>query len=205
MRPLMAVVNVVLLAVYPLGVWWSLTHVSSRTVGLVLMALIVPLLLVRLRNGREHFWPLMRLVLSVVGLLLLAVVFDDARFVLALPVLINVALLVQFASSLRGPMPIVERFARMQDGELTPPKVAHCRQATVAWSVFFALNAAACAALAMWAPVAIWAGYTGGLAYGLMFLMFAGEYIIRKARFREFSSMPHDRLLAKLFPPPEQA
>ena len=125
-----------------------------------------------------------------------------------LPVLINLALLVQFAASLRGEMPIVERFARMQDpglaeGPRGPARQAHCRQVTVAWCVFFVLNGVACAVLAFVAPTRWWAIYTGGIAYALMGGMFAGEYILRKARFREYGPWPQDRLLALLLPPPE--
>ncbi|MCA9528724.1 MAG: hypothetical protein KC543_01160 [Myxococcales bacterium] len=202
MRLVATTLNVLLALVYPFAVWWSLSHFGAREVGLVLIAVLLPALALRFRSAeRAHLWPVLRLPLLVMGVLLLGVLFDDARYVLATPVLINLALLAAFASSLFGEMPIVERFARLQEPDLTEPKRAHCRQATVAWCVFFALNAAVTAALALAAPLSWWAAYTGGVAYGLMGLMFAGEYLVRHYRFREYGPGLHHRLLARLFPP----
>lgn len=198
---LAVVANVVLAVVYPLAVWWSLTHLSPRVVGLVALAIVVPLMALRFRNAvRENLVAVLRVPLVVLAVLLLGVITDDARFVLFMPVLINGALLVTFASSLRT-VPMIERFARMQDPRLTPDKQRHCRQVTWAWVVFFVLNAATAAALALFAPLAWWATYNGGIAYALMGSMFAGEYVLRKARFREYGRGPQDWLLAKVFPP----
>lgn len=204
MRVALAILNVVLAIVYPLAIWWSLTHFSPRLVGLLALAVVVPLLALRFRRAeRAHLVALLRVPLVVMTVLLLGVATDDVRFVLAMPVLINGALLLTFAGSLRGPMPIIERFARMQEPTLSDAQRAHCRQATWAWVAFFGLNATVAGALALAAPVAWWAAYNGGIAYGLMGLMFAGEYVVRKARFRDYGRGPHDRLLAKLFPPRE--
>ena len=137
----------------------------------------------------------------VVGL---GVLTDDARFVLAMPVLINAVLLVTFAGSLRG-VPMIERFARMQEPELSEAQRAHCRQVTWAWIFFFFLNGLCAALLALFASRFWWAAYNGGVAYGLMGAMFAGEYVLRQFRFRKYGEGLHDRLLARLFPPREGA
>lgn len=171
--------------------------------GLVVLALLVPLMALRLwRTKREHLWPVLRLPLAVMTLILIGVASNNALYIMAMPVLISAALLVAFGASLRGEMPMVERFARLQDPDLTPVKQEHCRRVTMIWCVFFVFNGASAALLALFAPVSWWATYTGGVAYALMGLLFAGEYIVRKARFREYGRAPHDRLLAKLFPPP---
>ena len=68
---------------------------------------------------------------------------EDARFVLAMPVVINAVLLATFAETLRrGQTPIIERFARLVEKELTGEKRAHCRRWTAHWCGFFALNGA---------------------------------------------------------------
>ena len=203
MRVALHVLNAVLTVVYPLAVWWSLTHLSARMTGLVVLALLVPLMALRLwRTERTHMWPVLRLPLAVMTLILIGVASNNAVYIKAMPVLISGALLVAFGASLRGDMPMVERFARLQDPELTPDKQAHCRRVTVVWCVFFVLNGAAAALLALFAPVSWWATYTGGLAYAFMGTLFVGEYIVRKAKFREYGGAPHDRFLSKLFPPP---
>lgn len=196
------VLNVVLAVAYPLAVWFALARYSPRVVGILVAAAIVPLMVLRHRNApREHLWAVMRIPLVIVAVLGAGIAFDDARFLLMIPVLINAGLLITFASSLGAEMPIVERFARMQEPELSDAKQRHCRQATLAWCAFFFANGTAAAALALAAPVSWWATYNGGIAYALIGLMFVAEYVVRKYRFRDYGRAPHDRLLAVLFPP----
>jgi uncharacterized membrane protein len=187
---------------YPVGIWIGLTHWGPRTIGIWVIACIVPVLAWRLRKARrDDRWAVLRIPLIVLGLITAGAILDDARFFFAMPVLINVALLITFASSL-GTTPIIERFARMQEKEgLSEGQVAHCRQITWAWCAFFVVNAAIAALLAWLAPVSWWAAYTGGIAYGLMGTMFAGELILRRYRFRNYGNGLHDRLLSRIFPP----
>jgi uncharacterized membrane protein len=200
----LAIVNGTLVGLYPVAVWVGLTYLSTRAVGLLVVGLLVPMLAVRLwRADRSTFWSILRVPLAILGLILVGVILDDRRYVLAMPVLINTVLLLTFGPTLRpGAVPMIERFARMQDPELGPDKQAHCRQFTWVWCGFFALNGGLAAVLALWAPIAWWATYTGLVAYVLMGILFTVEYVIRKARFREYGRGPHDRLLARLFPPP---
>ncbi len=200
MRVLGAALNLVLAVAYPIAIWVALTRWSARQTGLLVLALVVPALLLRYWHAkREDLLAVLRVPLVVLGVLLLAVVTDQERYFFLIPVLINVALLGTFLGSLRG-VPIIERFARMQEPDLSDPKRRHCRQVTVAWCVFFAINGAVAAALAA-APMAWWAAYNGGIAYALMGLMFVGEYVLRRYRFREFGRGPVDRLLARVLPP----
>jgi uncharacterized membrane protein len=200
-----AILTGVLVVLYPVAIWIGLAYFSARTVGLFIVALLVPLAVLRFRKAkREDLWAIVRIPLLILALVTLGVVFDDPRFVLALPVLINVALLITFALSLRGET-IIERFAKMQHPEgLDAARIAHCRQVTVLWCAFFVLNAAAAGLLGLFAPTAWWAAYTGGIAYALMGMMFAGEYVVRHARFRNYGDGLHDRLLSRIFPPTER-
>ncbi|MCA9610731.1 MAG: hypothetical protein KC619_34285 [Myxococcales bacterium] len=203
MKILVGVLTTVLVVLYPLGIWFGLTHFSARTVSLWILGLLVPTVLYRFRRARrEDLWAVLRIPLVIVLVVAGGAIFDDRRFVLAMPVLINVALLLTFAASLRG-VPMIERFARMQEKDgLTEGQVAHCRQVTWAWVVFFGLNATVAGVLAsVPAWVDAWAAYNGGIAYALMGVMFAGEYFLRAYRFRRFGDGLHDRLLSRIFPP----
>lgn len=205
MKVLVGVLTTILALLYPLGIWLGLTHLSARAVSLWILALLVPSLLFRFRRARrEDLWAVMRIPLVIVLVVAGGALFDDRRFVLAMPVLVNLALLATFAASLRG-VPMIERFARMQEKDgLSDAQVAHCRQVTWAWVVFFALNAAVAAVLASvegWFD--LWAAYNGGVAYALMGVMFAAEYLLRQYRFRRYGGGLHDRLLSRIFPPRE--
>lgn len=200
-----AVLNGLLVAGYPIAVYVGLTRFSARGVGLLLALLLAPSIVHKLRRARrEDLWAVARLPLTILSLLALATILDDARFVFALPVLINLALLAQFAGSLRG-TPLVERFARMQQPSLSPAQVVYCRRVTLVWCAFFVLNASISGALALFAPLAAWTLYNGLIAYVLLGLVGGVEYVVRKFRFREYGSGLHDRLLARLFPPPSGA
>ena len=56
----------------------------------------------------------------------------------------------------------------------------YTRRVTQAWCLFFLFNALTAAGLALWAPLAWWTLYTGVIAYGLMGLLFAGEWLVRQ-------------------------
>lgn len=160
---------------YPFIVYLGMDHLSPRLFALVLGALWL------LRTLSPGQTPLSR-VLSVTALLfcLLLVLADSSTLLLGYPVLINLALLSLFAGSLVSGMPVIERLARLQEPDLPHAAVRYTRQVTWVWAGFFALNAAIATGLALWAPLAWWTLYTGLIAYLLMGLLFAGEWLVRQ-------------------------
>lgn len=186
------VVNAVLVIAYPIAIFYGLTHFGARAVSVMVLALLVPGMAWRFRKAdRATFWSMVRLPIAISMLVLGGIATDDRRFVLALPVLINAVLLVEFGSTLRaGATPMIERFARMQEPALDDAKVRHCRQWTGAWCAFFLLNGTAAALLAMMAPLWWWTVYTGAIAYALMGAMFAAEYVTRRLRFARDTHRP---------------
>lgn len=200
----LAIVNAVLVAAYPVIVWIGLSYLGTRAVSVMVLALLVPTLAIRLRKAdRATFWSVVRVPIAILALVVLGAVTNDPRFVLAMPVVINLVLLATFGETLRaGQVPIIERFARLVETELSEDKQAHCRTWTVRWCVFFALNASVALALGLFATPFVWAAYNGGIAYALMGVMFAAEYLSRKSRFRDDPPRnAMDRLMAKVFPP----
>ena len=194
----------VLLVLYPLFVYVALDRLRPRAIALSL--LVVLALAALLRRGafadRGRLWAAVGPMLPAAFPLAAAAVFDDRGFLLAVPVLVNAALLLTFAVSLRrGSQPMVERFARLQEPDLPAGGIAYCRSVTKTWCAFFGLNGSAAAILAI-TSVQAWALYTGGVAYVAMALLFAAEYVVRRIRFRRYGSGPIDRLLALIFPVP---
>jgi uncharacterized membrane protein len=86
-----------------------------------------------------------------------------------------------FAHSLaRGRVPLCTYWADRVQGPL-PAIVAHyTRKTTVAWSIFFALIAAASLALYLWSPLRVWSAFSKFLTLPLVALMFIGEYAVRR-------------------------
>ena len=87
---MVGVVTTTLVMLYPLAIWFGLTHFSARTVGLWILALLVPTALYRFRKARrEDVLAVLRVPIAVALVVGLGVLTDDARFVLAMPVLIT--------------------------------------------------------------------------------------------------------------------
>ena len=96
------------------------------------------------------------------------------------PVAVNLALLGVFGTSLVSPPTVIERLARLRHPELDEHAVGYTRKVTVVWCGFFAGNAGAASVTAVLGDQAIWAFYNGFLAYVLMGLLFAGEWLVRR-------------------------
>jgi hypothetical protein len=90
------------------------------------------------------------------------------------PVAVNAVLLATFALSLTRGQPMAERFARMTSPTLDARQIRYCRSVTIAWCVFFGLNGATAAVLAVFAPLSWWAAFTGVVSYVLVGLMLPG-------------------------------
>lgn len=169
-------------AFYPLLVYYGLTHWPTRSVAMMSTAFFVALVALRGRGHRASYGAL----LAPVALAVLAgfaFILDAQRLMLVFPVIISLVLLAAFSDSLRWGVPMVERFARLQSGDLGEDEVRYCRRVTVMWCVFFAGNAVAAGVLALFAPLSWWALYTGILSYLLVAAVFAVEYTVRIFRF----------------------
>jgi uncharacterized membrane protein len=194
-----AIVQTAFLLGYPFLVLLGLARFGARWAALLLLVVIGLGRLGSLRRDLNRARRAPGLWLSVTALLAASALLDDPRFMLAYPALVSGVLLAQFAWSLHKGRPMVELFARREAEDLSDGEVKYCRTVTAIWSLFFALNGLAAAALALWGPRSWWAIYTGGVSYGLIAALFAGEYLVRKARFGRYGRNPLDQLLGRLF------
>lgn len=91
----------------------------------------------------------------------------------------GLSILAAFGYSLAKPPSMIERFARMREPNLPPFAVAYTRTVTKVWCGFFIVNGAIALGTALWATPAVWSLYNGVIAYVLMGVLFAGEYLVR--------------------------
>src|SRR5260221_2866387 len=111
----------------------------------------------------------------------------DAEVLLKLPpVVINLVLAVWFGRTLApGEEPMISWFARLVPGTEVPPDPPRfTRSSTVVWTAFFVIMAAVAAALAALAPPEIWSLFANGIDYLLVGVLFVGEYVFRRVRYR---------------------
>lgn len=120
--------------------------------------------------------------LAFAGIAVAAVGFAaNSEVVLRLyPVAVNAIFLALFGFSLRYPPSVVERIARRQDPALSAAGVRYAHRVTQAWCAFFVANGAAAGYTAFFSSREVWAWYNGAIAYGLIALMFSGEWLIRR-------------------------
>jgi uncharacterized membrane protein len=121
------------------------------------------------------------------ALLAAAPLVADAEALLKLPpVAINLALAVWFGRTLApGEEPMISWFARLVRGtDLAPDLARYTRYSTVVWTAFFVSMAAAAAALALLAAPETWSLFANGIDYLLVGVLFVGEYVFRRLRYR---------------------
>jgi uncharacterized membrane protein len=156
---------------YPVIVYFLLQHHGARALVLPLAALA----LARFILKREWIWGAAVLLLALATLLT-----NHSLPVKLYPAVVSLAFLAVFGYSLVRPPNFVERIARLREGELPPQQVIYTWRVTLAWCIYFVLNAAVAAGLALWGSDRAWALYSGGLAYVLAGLLFAGEFLVRQ-------------------------
>lgn len=186
----------IVLIAYPALVYFGMSSGSPRQVSLVLILVMAPAMILRLRkSSQQAVRGLAAVPITIVAILLIAAIFDGTNYILATPVAANVVLLIAFGSTLRRGrptdrggaeqpvMPMIERFARLQEKELSPAKQAWCRLWTWLWCAFFIANGTTALLLALWGSMKWWALYNGLICYGLIGTMFATEWLLRRRRF----------------------
>lgn len=169
-----AVLAALVTLAYPLAVYWGLGHWEPRH----LAGLLVLVALLRAVGSPDPLWRVAALGAAVLALL---GTLGNALLPLKLyPVLVNVALLLVFVHSLHRPPTVIERLARLKEPRLPESGVRYTRKVTQVWAAFFVLNGGIALGTALYASEATWALYNGLIAYGLMGLLFAGEWLVRQ-------------------------
>ncbi len=169
-----------LLLAWPFVIWFGLAHNSLHW----LLPLMVLLLLLRLRPPRRQAGPLQVVtqIVAVVGIALCVASFllKSHQLLLFYPVVVNAVMLAVFGGSLWSTMPIVERLARLQEPDLPEKGVRYTHRVTQAWCLFFIFNGSIALFTALYGNMPLWTAWNGIIAYLLIGLLTAGEWLIRR-------------------------
>ncbi len=185
MRATLRILLVLLGLGYPLLVYLGLRFFEPRMVALFLAATLLLRLAMGPRRhqvlslGKTMSFPLAMLALAYA----LTFIFNDGLFFLFVPALFSAALLLSFGRSLLVPPSLVETFARAMRSDFSDEHVAYCRGVTMLWTAFFLLNGSLSLLLALNGSLEAWTLYNGLIAYILMGMVFAGEFLYRRYRF----------------------
>ncbi|EPT8872058.1 hypothetical protein ACVTAA_000501 [Cronobacter dublinensis] len=142
------------------------------------------LLLARLYQARRMTGPgrVMSAGIALAGitLCLASAALKQQDVLLWYPVAVNTVMLALFGSSLWRGMPLVERLARLREPDLPAPAVRYTRKVTQIWSLFFIVNGTVAAATCLSGDMSLWTLWNGAIAYVLMGLLMAGEWLVRR-------------------------
>ena len=175
------VILILVVAAYPLAVYFGIQYLSLGYLLAVLLAVAgLRLLLMPTQKaaagGRLGAGALAAILAAVCAASWLR---GDSAGLLWYPVLVNLVMLGVFAYSLTQPQSVIERLARLQEPELPPNGVRYTRRVTQVWCIFFVINGSIAAATALAADLDLWTLYNGLIAYLLMGVLLAGEWLVR--------------------------
>ena len=187
---------------YPGVVYWDFLGSLTPLFFIALLLCFLPIVsgtirAIQLPRRRLRFF--LSLV-SVSALLCTWIILFPGMLILALPSLVSLGFLWAFGRTLSMQQTFVEKIASSQTPDLSEREVKYCRIVTQVWCVFFLLNAFIGLVLAGWASSTAWALYTGLIAYWLIGLLFAVEFVVRKYLFRRYGDSLFDRFMERIFP-----
>ena len=198
----MAVLQLLLGVAYPALIYFALRAMEPRLVAfLVALLVVVRLALVSPSRLAAYVRALRLPAITIAIVMLITAASNDPLALLMTPTLLSLGLLAVFVRSLTESECIIERFARVQNPVLSKVQVRYCRRVTVVWCGFFLVNGSVALWLAIARSTQEWVVYTGFIAYVLMGLLFASEFVYRQWRFRLYLGAPTDILFQRLFPP----
>jgi len=161
---------------YPVLAYYGLTHFSARYLLGGLLVLIVARAALFLASAR--------IVPALVTLAIAAVIavigyYAQMQALRLYPVFISLALAGVFGATLKYPPTMIERFARLRHPDLDDYGIAYTRALTRVWVVFFIANAGISTATVLWGTLEQWTIYNGIVSYGLIGILFIGEWPVR--------------------------
>jgi uncharacterized membrane protein len=160
---------------YPLAVYFGSQYLEPWKIAV----LLIVLLLVRLAASySSRHWSTPLLIAGIVYSVF-AIWSNQLGTLRLYPVLVNGLMLLIFGWSLFSPPSLVERIARLQHPNLPPEGVVYTRRVTQVWCCFFIFNGATALVTAVWGSLEVWSLYNGLIAYVLMGILFAAEYLVR--------------------------
>ncbi|WP_440998271.1 hypothetical protein [Cysteiniphilum litorale] len=115
-----------------------------------------------------------------IAISLLGMLSHNIIFIKLYPVAMNLAFLSIFIVSLFAKENIIYQFAKKTSRQPLPPFVStYTRKVTIAWCVFFLLNALVSCYSALFSSLHVWTIYNGLISYILIGTFFVCEFVVR--------------------------
>lgn len=193
----MKILGFVLIAVltisYPFLIYFGLSSKLDVSVLAIAGGIIaITQFVFRSMEAKNNFRLFLPLTIGLVATYTMAYFLKDSLFMKFTPVLISLNFFIIFTASIIKPPSMVERFARIRFKDLPSEAIPYCRKVTFIWIAFFIGNGS----VAFWTAfqdLKTWAFYNGFLAYILMGILFAAEFLYRTFFLKKKSSLAHSQ------------
>jgi len=180
MSRLLTILSAVVLLAYPFAVYFGIDKFGLSMVGILLIAALgVRLLSVQRSQLKELKYVAQITALTGISLVGLGILFKQHGWLTFYPVIVNLCMLIVFATSLKQPQTIIERLARLQEPELPQSGIEYTRKVTIVWCLFFVFNGLT-ALYTCFQPLEVWTLYNGLISYVLAGSLFASEWVVRQ-------------------------
>jgi uncharacterized membrane protein len=163
--------------IFPFSVYFLIDNLGVEWLGVILFILLAARLSPLIRANR---WaPIVFLVAG--GIFLAALKWTGNAVILQLyPTFISLGLLSAFGVTLIHPPTMIERFATAAGMVVNSRSISYTRAVTILWCIFFTINAAVSAIIAVGGSMRAWTIYNGFLSYIIIGAIFASEYVFRQ-------------------------
>lgn len=170
-----------LAAIYPLLIFFSINHVGPRILALLLLAiLLLRMLFLGSLDNKEHYFQF-----TIIALLCFLTMWWDSDTLLRYyPVLMNISFAFLFYFSLSSDQTLIERFARIGRADYQDHQLNYMRDLTKSWALLLTINGAISYYSACCLSLKQWAIYNGLVAYGL-FAVFVGLELLCRRRYKK--------------------
>lgn len=176
------IITVVLIAAYPLLVHLALVLSVPQLLFIAPLLFLTGIFLHSLRAGNTRAW----LAFGVLcGIVLLLEWLDLTLYLLFLPpVIIPLLLLFVFGRTLRSDRePLITAIGEAARGPLSPAMRHYTRRLTQAWCAVFVVMILWSALLPTLQQPELWSWFTNIINYGVVGVLFVGEFMLRKKIF----------------------
>ncbi|WP_440617531.1 hypothetical protein [Cysteiniphilum sp. 6C5] len=182
LRSLTTLIIAIAILLYPFVIFFGIQFLSVQGLSLIILCLF-GLRAIFSHNNDHNIMPKYALfTLSGIGITisLLAMLSLNIVFIKLYPVAMNLAFLSIFFASLFAKENIIYQFAKKTSRKPLPHFVsAYTRKVTIAWCVFFMLNALVSCYSALFSSLHVWTIYNGLVSYILIGAFFVCEFIVR--------------------------
>lgn len=179
MRRFLTAATVILVALYPVLIYFGLKSLGTVVIGGLLGIVFLIRLVLFVSTEKARRWLPMSLAALGVILPVSASIMDSALLLRLYPVSVNAVLLAAFSYTLGRPPSMIEIFARVRNPDLPPEAVSYTRKVTFVWCGFFLINGLIALWTALAAGIETWTLYNGLISYFAIGTLIAGEFTFR--------------------------